>query len=129
MTKHPRPNPIVTRLETYAPDGTVIARMDWHYEAEQGAQAGVSYASPWTLSLFPGAKGAIHEALGVWERDGQFATKARTVEEARTVLDYATHAVLTMLEKREDMQATLTAQIDKATTMAAEHVLPIEGLL
>jgi hypothetical protein len=116
MTKHPRPAPEVTRLETHGPDGVVIARM------ERNADSRVVVV--WTLEVFPGSDNA-KAALGVFRQDGRWATKALTVDEAKSVLDYATHAVLTAMERIEDAQTALLAGIDKATTMTAQQTLPI----
>lgn len=118
MTKHPRPAPEVVRLETHGPDGTVIARMERNTDVPRRSDV------EWRLEVFPGSDSA-KSALGMFRQDGRWATKALTVDEARVVLDYATHAVLTALERMDDAQATLAAGIDKATTMAAQQTLPI----
>lgn len=122
MTKHHRPTPEVTRLETHGPDRTVIARMERRTGVVRDPDETV-----WVLTLFPESSHAMGNMPGlVWQRDGNYATKATTVEEARSVLDYATHAVLTYLERVEDASSTLIAGLDKASAMAAQQTLPLE---
>jgi hypothetical protein len=95
----------------------VIARMDL---TEQPRANDVL----WRLEVFPHSDNA-KAALGIFRQDGKWATRAQTVGEAKSVLDYATHAVLTAMERMDDAQATLLAGIDKATTMTAQHTLPL----
>ena len=102
MTKHHRPAPQVTRLETTGPDGTPIARMERNTDLPRRVE--------WTLRIFPTVNSA-KDQLGMFASDGRYATKAQTVDEAKTVLDYATHAVLTAMERIDDVVHHMQQQI------------------
>lgn len=124
MTRTPRPVPTVAMLETRASDGSVIARMTWN-----PPQSRPMPDSPaWVLRVFPEQDSRISR-LGddAWQRDATYATKAVNDDDAKRVLDYATHVVLAYLERQEEAQTLLESGLDKAVTLAAQETLPLEG--
>ena len=123
----PRPTPITTALETRAPDGSVIARIQ--RISADSARHSPKDVGPWVLILFPDHGDGSRSSLlrgGPWNRDGRYATQATTDDDARRVLDYATHVVLAYLERQEEAQDLLESGLDKAVTLAAQETLPME---
>lgn len=120
-TLNDRPAPITTVLETRAPDGTVLARIQRTHKPKP-----MPDSPTWVLVLFPDSEARASALKGnVWERDGRYATRAITEDDARRTLDYATHVLLTYLESVDQAQTLLERGLDKAASLAAQETLPL----
>jgi len=110
MTRQtPTPLAVVTRLETLWPSEgsqsqTRIAQITLDVDAVGGPI--------WVLELLPGQR-VKPESLHAME--GRWATKAKTLDEARACLNEATHALVALLEAQAAERQAFIRRIDKAT--------------